>query len=107
MDEEPQKDVPFGVWLFLIIVAVLFGGWWISQHIQNVYLQNVISFFGLIVLVFYTHQTWRMQQAVGIQAATAIKQTNLSIQPIFVVHIAEKDERLQNGHKWDIIELEN
>lgn len=109
-DDEPRAPVPLGVWAFhaLWICAVII--WIVARLLADdkyVYVQTVVLALTLIAIVWYTYETRRMQQAVTEQISLAVRQTNLSIQPVFTVHVGESQTELHNRRHLDRLELEN
>ena len=70
-------------------------------------LQTVVLALTLIAIVWYTFETHRMQEAVGAQVETAVRQTNLGILPIFVSVFGALQVENEREHLVDVLELEN
>jgi hypothetical protein len=104
---ENKPEVNPAVWVIYIIIATLIVFLFaVNDDKYTPVIQTFVLTLTLFALVWYTFETRRMQQAVRIQAETAIRQTNLSTQPIFTVHIGEVQTE-SNNHLIDRVELEN
>jgi hypothetical protein len=62
--------------------------------------QTIILALTLIALVVYTHYTRKIQKAM-------IKQTTVTLLPVFLVHIGEIQKAGGGAHSFDLMELEN
>lgn len=110
MNNKDNPNVSDGIKPSVIIFWIVFFTFlliWFVPNSNNGYFQTVVLTLTLFVLAWYTVETRRMQQAVVLQAWTAVRQTNLSIQPIFTVHIGEVQTELRDRRYLDRLELEN
>jgi len=99
------KKVRSGVWISLAIAlagTLVLAALYRLRDNPNKYafLQTVVLFLTLIALVFYTHFTRKMQQAM-------VKQTTINVLPVFVAHIGDVQRREGESHYFDLFELEN
>lgn len=97
-----SNEVPKNVWWFWVIVFAAFGVWFFGTRVlrgEYDYLQTFLLALSFVAVVIYTIDTRRMQQAM-------VKQTNVSILPVFVAHMGAL--RIATGdRRYDVIELEN
>ena len=77
--QEPEKNVPPGVWAFWLAVITCASVYFFSET-KYTYIQTVVLALTLVVVAIYTHQTWLMQKAISLQ-------TRYSILPIFIPEI--------------------
>src|SRR5437588_5491169 len=92
-----EEKIPVGVWVFhaVWVTGVLVGvAAWLLQGSSDRYafIQAYILALTLLVVVWYTVETRRMQRAVREQVAAALRQTNVGILPIFILKIYVKGD---------------
>ena len=111
-DKEPEVTPPRGVWVFWAVLATFGFIALVGRLLQDEkydYLQTVVLALTLLAILWYTYETRKMQQAVRRQVDVGVRQTNVSILPIFVVYIDRVHTIVgpKDGHSRPCVEVEN